>query len=107
MFQFTPNNSGLEIKIQVKRFDATNSEKFKAMFNEHSIDKDLSFAHIDMSEVEFIDSSGVGALISVHKHLKENAEPVKILHPQAAVVSIIDLLRLTPIFKMETNRSNN
>lgn len=103
MFQFTPKNSGLEIKIQVKRFDATNSERFKAMFNEHSVDQDLSFAHIDMSDVEFIDSSGIGALILVYKHLKVNAEPVKILHPQPAVVSIIDLLRLSQIFKMEIN----
>lgn len=103
MFQFTPKNSGLEIKIQVKRFDATNSERFKAMLNEHSVDQDLSFAYIDMGDVEFIDSSGVGALISVHKHLKENSEPVKILHPQPAVISIIDLLMLTTIFKIETN----
>lgn len=104
MFQFISKNSGLEIKIQVKRFDATNSERFKVMLNEHSVDQDLSFAHIDMSDVEFIDSSGIGALISVHKHLKENSEPVKILHPQPAVVSIIDLLRLTPIFKLENNK---
>lgn len=102
MFQFTPKDSGIEIKIEVKRFDITNSGKFKAMVNSYSSGQDLSFAHIDMGEVEFIDSSGVGALINVHKHLKSNAEPVKILHPQPAVISIIELLRLGSMFKMES-----
>ncbi len=101
MFQFTPKDSGLEIKIQVKRFDATDSERFKSMLNEHIINKNLSFVRIDMSDVEFIDSSGMKALVSIHKYLKENAEPITILHPKPAVVSMIELLRLTPIFKNE------
>lgn len=101
MFQFIPKNSGLEIKIQVKRFDATNSERFKSLFSEHSLGKDLDFADIDMSDVEFIDSAGIGALLLVHKHLKDESKTAKILHPQPAVISIIELLKLESIFKLE------
>lgn len=101
MFLFTPKDSGLEIKIQVKRFDATDSERFNIMLAPHITDKNLAFVHIDVSEVEFIDSAGIKALVNIHKNVQDNAKAIKILHPQPAVVSMIELLRLTSIFKIE------
>lgn len=98
MFYFTLKNSGIEIDIKTKSFDATNSEKFKAIFDEFSIGRDLDFAFIDMHEVEFIDNAGISALLSVHRHLKEGAQPIKLLDPQPAVMHLIELLKLTSMF---------
>jgi len=98
MFYFTLKNSGIEIDIKTKNFDATNSEKFKIILDEYSIGRDLAFAYINMHEVEFIDNAGVSALLSVHRHLKEGAEPIKLLDPQPAVMHIIELLKLTSMF---------
>lgn len=99
MFSFTLKNAGIEIDIRTKNFDATNSERFKAIFDEFSIGRDLDFAYINMYEVEFIDNAGISALLAVHRHLKEGAQPIKLLDPQPAVVHIIELLKLTSIFQ--------
>lgn len=100
MFEFTPSEKGLVIRINTKRFDATNTEKFKGMLEEHCAEA-IEEAVVYLGEVEFIDSSGIGALLSVQKRMKNGMGAIKLMGAQPSVESIINLLRLQRVFEIE------
>lgn len=53
---------------------------------------------IDMEKVTFIDSSGIGALLSFYKQL---GSQLTLRHPTPAVLSVLELLRLHRVFDIE------
>jgi anti-anti-sigma factor len=61
----------------------------------------LSRAVVEMSAVEFIDSSGIGALLSVYRQIPQSADAVTLRGLRPQVQSVIELLRLHRIFKIE------
>lgn len=54
---------------------------------------------IDLGAVEFLDSSGVGALLSVYKRLPPPAN-VSLKNVRPSVQTVIELLRLHRIFEL-------
>lgn len=55
---------------------------------------------IDLSEATFVDSSGLGALIAVHKTLRARQGTLCILRPTAAVQQLLELTRLHRLFEI-------
>jgi anti-sigma B factor antagonist len=55
---------------------------------------------VDLSEVSFIDSSGLGALVSALKTLKrsDNGGDVRLARVQAPVLSLLEIIRLNRVF---------
>ncbi|HUE84802.1 MAG TPA: STAS domain-containing protein [Vicinamibacterales bacterium] len=55
---------------------------------------------VDLNEVSFIDSSGLGALVSALKTLKRSngAGDVRLARVQAPVVSLLEIIRLNRVF---------
>jgi len=55
---------------------------------------------VDLSDVGFIDSSGLGALVSALKTLKrsDNGGDVRLARVQAPVVSLLEIIRLNRVF---------
>jgi anti-sigma B factor antagonist len=55
---------------------------------------------VDLAEVAFIDSSGLGALVSALKTLKRsgNGGDVRLARVQAPVVSLLEIIRLNRVF---------
>jgi anti-sigma B factor antagonist len=55
---------------------------------------------VDLSDVSFIDSSGLGALVSALKTLKrsDNGGDVRLARVQAPVVSLLEIIRLNRVF---------
>lgn len=92
----------MKIGIKTKRLDATNSADFKNELDTNC-QGDLQNVEVDLSEIEFIDSSGIGALLSIQKRLKNDSEPVILINPKPAVLSIIELLRLHRVFRLQNN----
>ena len=85
------------ITVHVSRLDAASSRDFKKLCDEFW-QPGVERLTIDLGEVEFLDSSGVGALLSVYKKLPADKPSVKLLHVQPAVQTVIELLRLHRIF---------
>ena len=87
------------------RLDLTAARLDAAAVREFKIAVDSAWAsvprrvEIDMGSVEFLDSSGVGALLSVYKRLPAPAQ-VKLVHVRPAVQTVIELLRLHRIFEV-------
>lgn len=55
---------------------------------------------IDLSETMFIDSCGLGALISLHKTVCAREGQVRLLHPTPPVRQILELTRMHRIFEV-------
>jgi anti-anti-sigma factor len=85
------------LTVNTPRLDAASSRDFKKACEEYW-GPGIESLEIDMSAVEFLDSSGVGALLSVYKKLPPDKPSVKLLHVQPPVQTVIELLRLHRIF---------
>jgi len=57
-----------------------------------------SEACIDLSNTRFIDSSGLGVLLSLNKTLRAQGGVLKLLSPSSAVAQLIELTRLHRVF---------
>lgn len=55
---------------------------------------------IDLREVTFIDSSGLGALVSALKTIKRSGDAgdVRLAHVQPPVVALLEIIRLNRVF---------
>lgn len=56
--------------------------------------------NIDLSTVTFMDSSGLGLLISLHKTLCKRNGTMRLLRPSSAAYQVIELTRLHRMFEI-------
>jgi anti-sigma B factor antagonist len=63
----------------------------------HTIDKNIE---IDLSNVDYIDSSGVGVLISLLKLQKKKGKTLNINKVSAKVLNVLKLSSLSDVFEM-------
>ncbi len=85
------------LTVHTPRLDAASARDFKKACEELWA-PGIECLAIDLREVQFLDSSGVGALLSVYKKLPADKPSVKLLNVQPAVQTVIELLRLHRIF---------
>ncbi len=101
-FHFSyPDDQHLAIKFGEPKFDAASAAAFKEELDGHWRPT-VRQVTIDFAAVQFIDSSGVGALLSVQKRMPAGSEPVVIAGARPNVVSVIELLRLHRVFSLRS-----
>lgn len=54
----------------------------------------------DCSSIHFIDSSGLGLLISLQKLTNERSGKFRLLYPKSSVVQLLELTRLHRVFEI-------
>lgn len=92
-------NGTLSFGLGVNRLDAASCRDFKKDIESLWSD-DVRTVEVNFDQVEFIDSSGVGALLGVYKRLDANSASVRLRKVQPPVQSVIELLRLNRIFEI-------
>jgi anti-anti-sigma factor len=91
----------LKLIVKVARLDASTVRGFKKEC--HKIwDSKIKDIWADLSQVTFLDSSGVGALLSLYKLLPSSNPGFKLCRVQPPVQAMIELLRLHRIFDVES-----
>ena len=50
--------------------------------------------------VDFLDSSGIGALLSVYKRLTKPQSTMRLIHVKPAVQSVLELMRMHRVFEI-------
>ncbi|MEM9226557.1 MAG: STAS domain-containing protein [Verrucomicrobiota bacterium] len=98
-FSLSSNGTAMTITVDKTKFDASSVDAFNQALKEHW-KQGISDVDIDFSKVEFIDSSGIGALLGVQKRLQSDSQPIRILNARKNVVSVIELLRLHRVFSI-------
>lgn len=91
------NGAVMVVTVREERLDAHNSDELKVEMNRlfESGTKDLL---VDLKEVRFIDSSGLGVLVSGYKNASTHQGSIKLCSLQTQVKSMFELTRLHRVF---------
>ncbi|WP_425539114.1 STAS domain-containing protein [Microaceticoccus formicicus] len=77
----------------------TSPEFSKGILNE--FEKNGKDIVIDASQLDYIDSTGLGAFISVYKALTESSKTIKLINVKPNVKKIFVITELDKLFKIE------
>ena len=80
--------------------DLYNAYKLKELVGK-MLEKGISYFVVNMEKVEYIDSSGIGALIYVSSALKKKNAKLVITAVHGSVKKVIELTKLTGYFPLE------
>ena len=87
------------LTVQDERIDAHNSGELKEYLLQ-MMDKGENNIIVQLEHVRFIDSSGLGALLSGHKHMAAKSGRFALANIQQQVLSMFELTRLNRIFEI-------
>lgn len=85
------------IFVKEERLDAHNSDELKTELNS-IFESGQSNLCVDLKEVRFIDSSGLGVFVSAFKNASTRQGSVKLSGLQSQVKSMFELTRLHRVF---------
>jgi anti-sigma B factor antagonist len=83
----------------IKELAAANSNSFRDQVRA-ALSDGQKIIEIDLSQTMFIDSCGLGALISLHKTACSRNGLVRLLNPTPPVQQILELTRMHRIFEI-------
>lgn len=99
-FQSKVHDGALHITLGLPRLDASASASLKKQLA-FDLDPSVLRAELDMRDIQFIDSSGIGVLLSIYRKLPQEGADVTLRNVQPGVLAVLELLRLHRIFKVE------
>ncbi|MSN26652.1 MAG: anti-sigma factor antagonist [Geobacter sp.] len=91
------NNGFIVVFVKEERLDANNSEELKQELN-RLFEVGSKNVIVDLKEVRFIDSSGLGVLVSGFKNASTRQGTLKLSGLQTQVKSMFELTRLHRVF---------
>ena len=87
------------LRLREERLDAHNSQEFKEYLL-HLLENGAAGLVLDLSEVRFVDSSGLGALLSGHNNAGLRQARLALAGVQTRVQSMFELTRLHRVFEI-------
>lgn len=90
------------LNVNAKHIDAGNVKIFRDAMRAAMREGKL-FA-VDMSGVEFVDSAGIGALISCLRDANAKGGTFELFSLSAGVLALFEIMRLNKIFKIHLDR---
>lgn len=87
------------ININSDRIDALTAENLKREIA-RVLDKAHPMAILNLQGVDYIDSTGFGCLLAVHKAAKDNYGVLKFASPEKKVSESLHILNLNTVFEI-------
>ncbi|MCI6736772.1 MAG: STAS domain-containing protein [Intestinibacter sp.] len=84
----------------IGELDVSTADQFKEYLYK-LIDKEIRSIRFDLSNLDYIDSTGLGVMIGVLKRIKVQNKEIYIESPKDNVKKIFSITGLDKIFKME------
>jgi anti-sigma B factor antagonist len=81
--------------------DAYHSATFKQKVMEHMENTDKKYIVLDMSEVSYIDSAGLGSIVSLIKESKKSEKEIVLVSLKKQIKKIFEMTKLDKIIRME------
>jgi anti-sigma B factor antagonist len=88
------------LRVDAKALDRVNVGELKAE-GEQVIGQTAGQITVDLAEVTFIDSSGIGGLLFLNNQLDESRRPVRLTGVTPEVLSVLELTRVHRVFEIE------
>ncbi|OYW77341.1 MAG: hypothetical protein B7Z37_04660 [Verrucomicrobia bacterium 12-59-8] len=95
----TPNTMNATTQTAPAELSSANARLWKDRVVKN-ITSDPLGTSIDLSNTRFIDSSGLGVLLSLNKSIRARGGVMKLLNPSSAVAQLIELTRLHRVFEI-------
>lgn len=96
-------DQGTATTLRVRgELDALSAPELRPLFDE-LIDGGRGDITVDLSELRLVDSSGVGALVSLYKRVRAHGGEVRFTGVTAQPLVIFKLLRLDVVFGLTTD----
>jgi anti-sigma B factor antagonist len=93
-------NHGDALRVSsILQLGEANAKAFRDWVRE-ALDQGHRNIEVDLSQTTFVDSSGLGALIALHKTAVSRQGKLTLLNPQPAIQQVIELTRLDGIFQI-------
>jgi anti-sigma B factor antagonist len=102
-FSVRENGNGEVIVIRTpKRFTVESASAFKDILNDFVKNEKYNFV-VDLSATEYMDSSGLGAIVSRIAATRANQGDIRLANPSKSVQDLLDLTQLSRILKIYEN----
>jgi anti-anti-sigma factor len=97
-FSHTIHGQVLVITPHTERLDAMNASAFKDKIL--GLTRKMGFWKIvfDLSKVQFIDSSGLGAFLAIHRTLSQEGGALKLAHLNKTIQTLFEIVSMHRIF---------
>ncbi len=79
--------------------DVYSEEEFRDFIEDELKDKNLDLV-IDIKDLDYLDSTGLGMFMKIYKMYDENGQKVKIINPKENILKLFKITDLTDIFEM-------
>jgi anti-sigma B factor antagonist len=89
----------------IDRISAINCDSIKTELNQ-LFDKSNEKIIVNFDNIEFVDSTGFGALLSVFKTAQNKGGEIKLCNLRPEVVKLFKLLHLDNVFDIHSNINN-
>lgn len=80
-------------------FDVYSEDEFKG-FIEENLDENKDLV-IDLSDLDYLDSTGLGMFMNIHNKQKSKGKTVKIINAKDNIKKLFKITDLTALFDME------
>lgn len=79
--------------------DVYSEEEFRDFIEDELKDKNCDLV-IDIKDLDYLDSTGLGMFMKIYKMYEENGQKVKIINPKENILKLFKITDLTDIFEM-------
>ena len=80
--------------------DVYSKEDFSKFVEKSLKNTDIDFI-IDLEELEYIDSTGLGMFINIYKDQEEKGKNIKIINPKENIKKLFKITDISDLFEME------
>ncbi|MBU0727721.1 STAS domain-containing protein [Patescibacteria group bacterium] len=91
------NNPAVKVLELKGEFDESVLESFREQIDPILNDSKITTMVFNLKDLEFINSKGIGFIVSIHTHLAKDGRSMVICDAQEAVMDVISLVGLTSI----------
>lgn len=96
----TSKNGGAGIIGLRGRFDFSAHRSFREAYEALLQEASVSVIEVDLSAVEYMDSSALGMLLMLRDRSKAVGKAVKLKHPNPTVAQILDIANFQKLFQI-------
>ena len=101
-FETTKNGKATVLKLHARKLDATVCPDLKAEFLILCKPKVTQKLIVDMTEVQFCDSSGLSALLIADRTMREHGGSVHLVHVHKKVLDLMKISQLDRVFTINS-----
>jgi anti-sigma B factor antagonist len=97
--------SGMPVLRAQGEIDVASAPEFHASLSD-LIREDTEILIVDLSEVSFMDSTGLGVLVGVEKQMSEAGHEMRLVVTQPQITRLLELTGLNEVFTIVSSRKD-